>query len=125
MEFIIDNWPVIVAIIAGIALAVVTIIKFTNSSTEEQLKDVREWLIFATSLAEKELGGGTGPLKLRSVYDMFLSKFPWMAKIITFERFSSLVDEALPAMKELLKNNSAVQNYVNGSNEEKEIDIEK
>lgn len=125
MEFIIDNWPVIIAIIAGIAVAVVAVIKFANSSTEEQLKDVREWLIFATSLAEKELGGGTGPLKLRSVYDMFLSKFPWMAKIITFERFSGLVDEALPAMKELLKNNSAVQNYVNGSNEEKEIYTEK
>ena len=120
MEFIIENWPVIIAIIAGIAVAVVAVIKFFNSSTEEQLKDVREWLIFATSLAEKELGGGTGPLKLRSVYDMFLSKFPWMAKIITFERFSGLVDEALPAMKELLKNNLAVQNYVNGSDEEEE-----
>lgn len=122
MEFIIDNWPVIIAIIAGIAVAVVAVIKFANSSTEEQLKDVREWLIFATSLAEKELGGGTGPLKLRSVYDMFLSKFPWMAKVITFERFSGLVDEALPAMKELLKNNSAVQNYVNGYNEEEETE---
>lgn len=118
MEFIIDNWPAIIAIIAGIAIVVIWVIKFFNSSTEEQLKDVSEWLIFATSLAEKELGCGTGPLKLRSVYDMFLSKFPWMAKIITFDRFSKLVDEALPAMRELLENNSAVQNYVNGSNEE-------
>ncbi len=48
------------------------------------------------------------------VYDMFLTKFGWLAKIITFEKFSTLVDEALLRFKEMLKSNKAVKNIVEG-----------
>lgn len=112
MKFIIDNWYIIIAAIAAIVVGVVMCVRFFKNSSEEQLKKVREWLLYATTLAEKELGGGTGKLKLRYVYDMFVTKFPWLADIISFERFSKLVDDALVDMNELLKTNTAVKEYV-------------
>lgn len=49
---------------------------------------------------------------------MFVSKFTWMAKIISFDKFSDLVDDALGDMNKLLETNTAVSAFVNGSVEE-------
>lgn len=87
---------------------------FVGLPTEEQLSKVREWLLWAVTEAEKELGGGTGALKLRQVYDLFVTRFPWLAKVISFELFSTMVDEALEEMRELLDTNLAVSAFVNG-----------
>ena len=119
MEFISENWVFIILAIAAIAVGVVFAIRFSKSSKEEQIKKIREWLIYATTIAEKELGGGTGQLKLRRVYDMFVSKFTWLAKVISFDKFSELVDEALGDMNKLLQTNTAVSDYVNSSVESK------
>ena len=119
MEFISENWVFIILAIAAIAVGVVFAIRFFKSSKEEQIKKIREWLIYATTIAEKELGGGTGRLKLRRVYDMFVSKFTWLAKVISFDKFSELVDEALGDMNKLLQTNTAVSDYVNSSVESK------
>lgn len=75
---------------------------------------MREWLLYAVTEAERELGGGTGKLKLRQVYDLFVTRFPWLAKIVSFETFSGLVDDALDEMREMLKNNNAVKELVEG-----------
>jgi hypothetical protein len=83
--------------------------------TAAQIAKVKEWLLYAVTMAEKELGGGTGKLKLRYVYDLFLTKFSWLAKVITFEQFSALVDEALEEMKRLLESNNAVKEIVNNN----------
>lgn len=117
MEFIVENWYMIIVAIAIVMAIAMAVIKFFKGNTEEQLNKIREWLLYATALAEKELGDGTGKLKLRFVYDMFATKFPWMVKIISFERFSSLVDEVLGDMNDLLTTNTAVQHYINGSTE--------
>lgn len=85
-------------------------IKPIKTKTEK----VKEWLVFACMEAEKELGGKTGQLKLRMVYDMFLSKFNWLAKVVSFEQFFKLVDESLEEFKHLLKSNKAVKNIVAG-----------
>ena len=112
MDFIVDNWYVIVLAIAAIIIGIFAINKFFRKNINEQIDNVKEWLLYATTLAEKELGSGTGKLKLRYVYDMFASKFPWLVKIVSFERFSKLVDEVLVEMNELLSSNSAVKKYV-------------
>lgn len=114
MEFIVNNWLLIVITIAVISVIVGLVIKFFKLPTNEQIKKVKEWLIFACMEAEKELGEKTGQLKLRMVYDMFLSKFTWLAKVITFEKFSQYVDEALDKFKEMLSDNKAVQELVKG-----------
>ncbi len=118
MEFIVNNWALIVALIAAVVAAVFYVVKFKNLPTAAQIAKVKEWLLYAVTMAEKELGGGTGKLKLRYVYDLFLTKFTWLAKVISFEQFSALVDEALEEMKKLLANNEAVKEIVNSDKEE-------
>lgn len=53
-------------------------------------------------------------IKLRYVYDMFVQRFGWLAKVITFEMFSMMVDEALEKMKTMLSDNKEVQKLVVG-----------
>lgn len=114
MDFIVNNWYIIIALIAVIAVAIFAIYKFCGLPTEKQIEKVKEWLIYACMEAEKELGGKTGQLKLRMVYDKFLTKFEWLAKVITFEQFSKMVDESLEKLKHLLETNMALKNIVEG-----------
>lgn len=111
MQFIINHWYFIVFVIAVFA------IMFTQPTK------IKEWLVYATTQAEKELGGGTGQLKLRAVYDMFVTKFPWLSKIIPFSFFSYLVDEALKEMNNMLDTNSAVASYVIGGEKEQGSEV--
>ena len=114
MEFLIENWYIILAAMALGALAVVAVVRFFRLPREKQMENVRQWLLGAVTAAEKELGGGTGKLKLRTVYDAFLTKFPWLAPVIPFEQFSGLVDDALVEMRKLLADNKAIQQMVTG-----------
>lgn len=114
MEFIINYWYIIVAVIAALVVAGVAVYRYFGLPSDAQLDKVREWLLWAVTEAEKELGGGTGKLKLRQVYDLFVARFPWLAKIVSFELFSDMVDDALDEMREMLKNNQAVKALVNG-----------
>ena len=114
MEFIINYWYIIVAVIAALVVAGVAIYRYFGLPSDAQLDKVREWLLWAVTEAEKELGGGTGKLKLRQVYDAFLTKFPWLAPVVPFEQFSGLVDDALKEMRKLLADNKAVQQLVTG-----------
>lgn len=117
MEFIIEYWYIIVAAIALVAGAGFAIYRYANLPTAEQLDKVREWLLWAVTEAEAALGGGTGQLKLRYVYDLFVEKFPWLVKVISFELFSSLVDDALEDMRDMLEKNNAVKALVEGDAE--------
>ena len=120
MEFIINNWYIIVAVIAALVVAGVAIYRYFGLPSDAQLAKVREWLLWAVTEAEKELGGGTGKLKLRQVYDLFVTRFPWLAKIVSFELFSDMVDDALDEMREMLANNQAVKALVNGEGAQNE-----
>ena len=117
MKFLIDNWYIILAALAILAAAVIAVYRYFKLPSEEQLENVRQWLLKAVTEAERELGGGTGQLKLRTVYDAFLTKFPWLAPVISFKRFSQLVDDALEEMRKMLEKNKAVQAYVSGEAE--------
>lgn len=48
------------------------------------------------------------------VYDMFVARFAWLARVISFEAFSMMVDEALERMKKMLESNKAMQTLVSG-----------
>lgn len=120
MKIIAEYWFVIVAAVAGVAVAGYTVHTFLKMPSDKQLKKVSEWLLYAVTVAEKELGAGTGKLKLRYVYDMFVTRFDWLAEVITFEMFSLMVDDALDKMKDMLENNEAVQTLVAGEQKEGE-----
>lgn len=115
MDFIINNWLAVLMALVVVCAASIYIYKFFTSSKEEQIATVRRWLLWAVIEAEKEFGSGTGKLKLHSVYDMFVSTFPWMVNVISFKTFSNMVDDALDEMNELLSNNLAIFNYVEGT----------
>lgn len=103
MKYIVENWFVIVGLIAVLAAGGYAVYVFVKMPSDKQLNKVREWLLYAVTKAEKELGGGTGQIKLRYVYDMFVARFAWLARMISFEAFSMMVDEALERMKRCLR----------------------
>ena len=113
MKYIVENWFVIVGLIAVLAAGGYAVYVFVKMPSNKQLNKVREWLLSAVTKAEKELGGGTGQIKLRYVYDMFVARFAWLARVISFEAFSMMVDEALERMKKMLESNKAMQDFVN------------
>lgn len=112
MEFLMNNWLVIILCIAAAGALVYKIIKFIKSPSDVQIENLKEWLKLAVTEAEADLGSGTGQLKLRAVYDAALLKFPWLSKYITFETFSTFVDEALEWMNNQLDSNEKVKTLV-------------
>lgn len=75
---------------------------------------VKEWLKWAVCIAETELGSGTGQLKLRYVYDLFVEQFPVFATIVPFNIFSKWVDLALDWMREQLDKNQQIRLTIEG-----------
>ncbi len=116
MKFIADYWYLILIGIVAVAVIVYAVIKFFKLPRSSQISKVKEWLLFAVTEAEKELGSGTGQLKLRYVYDMFVTKFPYLVQFIPFETFSNLVDEVLIKFREMFNTNVAVKQYVDSNN---------
>ena len=114
MEWLAKNWFILIAFVAVLALTIYSVIFFIKEPKETKLKNLKEWLKWAVVQAEKELGSGTGALKLRMVYDMAIQKYPWLINYITFERFSTWVDEALDWMRKQLETNVNIKQLVNG-----------
>ena len=108
LEFINNNWFLIIAFIAIISTTSIKVYKWFKQPNKEQLRQVQEWLLYAVAKAEKNLGSGTGELKLRYVYDMFVAKFPAIAIFIDFDDFCIMVEEALNKFKDLIENNESI-----------------
>lgn len=123
MEFIANNWYIILAAVAAIAVIAYLIYKFFKLPRPAQIAKIKEWLLFAVTEAERELGSGTGQLKLRYVYDKFVTKFPYLVQFISFETFSKLVDDVLVKFKEMFNTNKNVKQYVDSNTdvEHKEV----
>ena len=113
MEFIVNNWYVILSLIVIITIVVIACVKFLKMPTDKQIKNIKEWLLFAVIKAEKEFGEKTGVAKLRFVYDLAIAKFPFVASVISFETFKIWVDDALVEMEKILKENTAIEKFIN------------
>lgn len=115
VEFLIAYWWLLIIAVAVFAVAGYAVYIFVKMPSNSQITKVKEWLLWAVTEAERELGSGTGQLKLRYVYDMFIVKFPSIAKVISFEAFSLMVDEVLEKFRDLLDKNQSLQNYITGN----------
>ena len=115
MNFIVENWYFIVLAVAVLIVSGIGIYTFINYPTNDKIKKVKEWLLYAVMEAEKEFGSSTGQIKLRYVYDLFIAKFQAISKVISFESFSLLVDESLEQFKKLLISNKTLQKKTYGS----------
>lgn len=62
------EWVNIVIIILSILLSIALVIYLIKNQKEK----IVEWLVYAVTEAEKQLGNGTGQLKLRLCYDWFI-----------------------------------------------------
>lgn len=103
MDWLNQNWYVVV---------VVLVLLFGIYYTITNKEKVKEWLKYAVTIAEAELGSGTGQLKLRQVYDMFLERFPVFSKLVPFSTFSYWVDLALEFLKEQLEKNESIKAFI-------------
>ena len=113
MKWIVDNWSLLVVILAALVVAYHYLKKFAGLPSEAQQRKIREVLLFWVIEAEKTFKGGTGAIKLRWVYDKFLERFPQFAGVVPFELFAKWVDDALVEMRHLLETNLNVFYYVN------------
>lgn len=124
MDWLIENWFLIVALIACGTVVISLVVRFLGMPTEKQKSKVKEWLIWACIEAERALQSGTGQLKLREVWSTFCAvpTFTWVARIITFELFSEWVSDALVEVKQMLISNNTLAEYVYGKdNAEEEV----
>lgn len=112
MGFLIANWYIGVAVVAVLLVLGLAVYVFVKLPTSKQLDKIREWMLLAVVRAEMELGAQTGRLKLQFVYDLFITRFVWIARVISYKMFESLVDEALDAMRIMLLTNKAVSELV-------------
>ena len=101
MKWISDNWSLLLVLFIFAAYFILM-----------GRKNIKEWLLYAVSIAEKELGSGTGKLKLRQVYESFIVKYPVISKIVPFEVFSVWVDEALDEMRDIIENNLDIKAFI-------------
>lgn len=93
----------IIVILFAVAVTVATIL-FKGG--------VKEWLKWAVTEAESYLGGGTGQLKLRYVYDLAVKQFPIIKYVLPFSVFEAWVDEALVWMRQQIDSNAKIAEYV-------------
>lgn len=70
-----------------------------------------EWLVDKVADAEAYFGSETGQLKLRSVYNVFVQNRPILAVLISFDRFSDLVDAALDKFEAMLDENGKIKEW--------------
>lgn len=107
-----ENIGILVGIVGLLIIIGLGMYEFFKLEKSKRLNMVREWLLLAVVEAEKQLGGGVGKIKLRFVYDMFIDKFKFLSMLISFNQFSSMVDEALDQMKEMLSTNQQLKEYI-------------
>lgn len=113
MKTFMENWPLIVVGLGGAGVIWLAIKNWLSKPRAQQIANIKEWLLGAVAEAEKQLGGGTGQLKLRYVYDKAIQRFPWLS-VVPFETFKGWVDGALDEMKKQLGENDKIKAYVEG-----------
>lgn len=101
MKWIVENWSLLVVVAMIIAYMLIS-----------GKKSIQKWLLYGVFMAESEWGSGTGKLKLHTVYDMFVTKYPIISKILPFAVFSLWVDEVLKEMKKTLEENKSINQLI-------------
>ena len=105
MTWLADNWYYIVFVILCLGVMVYGV----------SMGKAKEWLKWAVCYAEEVLGSGTGQLKLRYVYDMFIEQFPMLSSVLPFYIFSKWVDLALEWMRDQLEKNENIKAFIVGN----------
>lgn len=109
VNFIIDNWLLIVTVIAASISVVYSIFKGNKSV-------VMRMLVGLVTEAEKEYGGGTGALKLASVINAIYPKLPAVIKAFISEKtLIKWIEIALNVAKKQWEESIAATEYITQS----------
>jgi hypothetical protein len=105
LDFITNYWQVIIVAIIFIGAIIIKLKVMWNGN-------VIEWLVAVCAEMERELGSGTGRLKLAGAYEIFIHTFPIASKFMSAEFFAILVDEALDILDETIAQNDKIKSYI-------------
>ena len=106
LNFIVNYWDFILLAVAAVAAVVFFAFKGNKSV-------IMRMLYALVTEAEKELGTGTGSLKLATVISKIYPKLPAFIKLFVTEKtITKWVEEALAAAKETWKKNAAIADYI-------------
>lgn len=106
INYIIANWDFILLIVAAAAAMIFAIFKGNKSV-------VMKMLYALVTEAEKNMGGGTGSLKLASVIEAIYPKLPAVIKMfITDSMLEKWVEEALAVAKDAWEKNTNIAKYI-------------
>ena len=106
IKFITSNWDFILLILA--AVSAVGFFAFKGNKSV-----IMKMLYALVTEAERELGGGTGPLKLATVIAQIYPKLPSVLKMFLSEKtLTKWVNDALVAAKETWEENAAIAEYI-------------
>ena len=106
IHFIANNWDFVLLIAAALAAVVYFAFKGNKSV-------IMKMLYAPVTEAEKDLGGGTGSLKLAQVVTAIYPKLPGIIKVFVSEKvITGWVEEALAAAKEVWAKNANIANYI-------------
>lgn len=102
LNWIMENWFIIVAVIALIFVAVYQYFKFSKLTKKQQLTKIKRTAYILVAEAEFSFGSKAGQAKFNYVYKMLANKFPLFNRIPK-EAAYKIIDEALDELKEALK----------------------
>ena len=106
VNFIIANWDFILLVVAAVAAVVFAVFKGNKSV-------VMKMLYALVTEAEKNLGGGTGSLKLATVIETIYPKLPAVIKaFVTDAMLEKWVEEALAAAKTAWEKYAKIAEYI-------------
>lgn len=95
MEWLCENWALLIAFICVGAVVGVYIYKFFELPTGRKMQLFRETLYQLVVKAEKEFGSGKGKEKLEYVYSAIKKQFPFITMFMDLDTFEVMVKGAL------------------------------
>jgi hypothetical protein len=102
-----------------IIIGLIAIIGFILKIRSIMNGNIVEWLIEKVADAEAYFGSNTGQIKLRAVYDVFCKDRPLLSFLISFEKFSRLVDIALEKFEVMLSEDAGIAEWFENLKKEK------
>ena len=86
IDFMIEYW----SIRLGLSALLLKLLKRIRDAKRE---DIIKWLVYACRTAEIKIEQDEKKLKI--LYDMFCKWYPWVSKVISYDKFKDMVKEAL------------------------------
>lgn len=114
MEWLANNWILVISGIAILVMSTLIVIDFIKMPKAKQRESLKKLLRALVVKAELEFGSGTGELKLAQVYAWAVAEYPWVAVLLTYEQFDEYVKNALEWMKKQLETNPSFKAYLEG-----------